>query len=288
MTQNRLVARLGEGLQILPGVHNALSATLAKMAGARGIFITGAGISNNFLGEPDLGLLTFDQLRAHVDQVLLAVDIPVFVDFDAGYGDIKMAWRQAKQLIRQGVAGIFLEDQVQPKRCGHFEGKQVVPVGEMVAKISALREIDDDYVLVARTDAIAVEGDEAALERAHAYWEAGADVTFVEAPTSRKTLEKIGKLPWPQVINIVEGGKTPLATAAELKTLGFSIALYANFASRIAMRSMKVAYKSLMMQGDTNVLLDDMVSFQERQEIVHLPQWEEFENRFFPDIQSPK
>lgn len=288
MTQNRLVARFGEGLQILPGVHNALSATLAELAGARSIFVTGAGVSNNFLGEPDLGLLTFDQLRAHVEQILLAVNIPVFVDFDAGYGDIKMAWRQAKQLLRQGVAGIFLEDQVQPKRCGHFNGKQVVPVHEMTAKIAALRELDDDYILVARTDALVVEGDDAALERAHAYRQAGADVTFVEAPTSRTTLEKIGQLPWPQVVNIVEGGKTPLATAAELRSLGFAIALYANFASRIAMRSMKVAYRSLMTQGDTSVLLDDMMSFEERQEIVHLPQWEAFENRFAENNQQPK
>lgn len=270
-------AHLGEELLILPGVHNALSAVLAEMAGAQAVFVTGAGVSNNFLGEPDLGILNFQQLLAHVEQIMLKVSIPVIVDFDAGYGDAKLAWRQAKQLLRMGVSGIFIEDQVQPKRCGHFDGKQVVAVEEMIQKIYALRELSNEFVLVARTDALAAEGEESAFKRVQAYREAGADATFLEAPTTRIQLERIGALPWPQVVNVVEGGKTPLFTSSEWRNLGFSIALFANFASRMAMRSMKVAYKSLLTQEDTNVLIDEMISFDERQTILGLDDWNLFE-----------
>lgn len=270
---------LGKDLLILPGVHNALSAVLAEMAGAQAVFVTGAGVSNNFLGEPDLGILNFQQLLGHVEQIMLKVSIPVIVDFDAGYGDAKLAWRQAKQLLHMGVSGIFIEDQVQPKRCGHFDGKQVVEVEEMVQKIYALRELSDDFLLVARTDALSVEGEESAFHRVHAYREAGANATFLEAPITRTQLERIGALPWPQVVNIVEGGKTPILTSSEWRGLGFSIALFANFASRMAMRSMKVAYKSLLTQGDTNVLMDEMISFDERQAILGLDDWNLFEDR---------
>lgn len=278
--------RFGDDLLILPGVHNALSAVLAEMAGAKAVFVTGAGVSNNFLGEPDLGILNFQQLLAHVEQILMKVTIPVFVDFDAGYGDAKLAWRQAKQLLRLGVSGIFIEDQVQPKRCGHFDGKQVVAVEEMVQKLYVLREIDDDFVLVARTDALAVEGEESAFRRLCAYHEVGVDATFLEAPTSRVQLERIGALPWPQVVNVVEGGKTPLLTSAEWRSLGFSIALFANFASRMAMRSMKVAYKSLLTQEDTNVLVDEMISFDERQAILGLNDWKLFEESLVERVSS--
>lgn len=277
MMAGRLQRLLGDGLHIMPGVHNALSAVLAEMAGFGAIFVSGAGVSNNYLGEPDLGLLTFDQLRAHVEQIVLKVRIPVFVDFDAGYGDAKLIHRQGRQLRDLGVAGVFLEDQLQPKRCGHFEGKQVVTTAEMVDKIHVLRDLSDDWVVVGRTDGLAVEGEEAAHKRVSAYRNAGADATFIEAPTTRQQVERIAALPWPQVINMVEGGKTPLFSGTELKRMGFCIALYANFASRMAMRAMKIAYKSLRMQGDTSVLVDDMISFEERQTIVGLQMWERFE-----------
>ena len=279
MTQNRLTKKLGEGLHILPGVHNALSAVLAEMAGFKALFVTGAGVSNNFLGEPDLGFLTFDQLKAHVEQILLKVSIPVFVDFDAGYGDAKLAYRQGRQLHQLGVAGVFIEDQVQPKRCGHFHGKKVIRKKEMLEKISAIREVSQDWVLVARTDALAVEEFETAMDRLNAYHHKGADVTFMEAPQSREQLKRIGALGWPQVINVVEGGLTPLISYQEIKDMGFTIALYANFASRVAMRAMKIAYKSLSIQGDTSVLLDEMVTFDERQSILRLHDWELFERR---------
>lgn len=286
MQKHEMRVHLGEDLLILPGVHNALSAVLAEMAGAKAVFVTGAGVSNNFLGEPDLGFLNFQQLLAHVEQILLKVSIPVFVDFDAGYGDAKLAWRQAKQLLSIGVSGIFIEDQVQPKRCGHFDGKQVVAIEEMVEKLCALRELNDDFVLVARTDSLAVEDEESVFHRLRAYRETGADATFLEAPTTRAQLERAGSLPWPQVVNIVEGGKTPLLTSSEWKGLGFSIALFANFASRMAMRSMKVAYKSLLAQGDTNVLVDEMISFDERQAILGLSEWGLFEKELAEKVSN--
>ncbi len=277
MSDNRLKSLLGDGLHIIPGVHNALSAVLAEMANFNALFVTGAGVSNNYLAEPDLGFLTFDQLLAHVEQILIKVSLPVFVDFDAGYGDAKLIRRQAKQLASLGVAGVFIEDQVQPKRCGHFEGKQVVSIQEMTRKIYTLKNLEENLIVVARTDSLASEGESRALKRARAYRDAGADATFVEAPQTIGQMKKIAALPWPQVINMVEGGKTPLLDKNELERMGFFIALYANFASRMAMKAMKVAYKSLSLQGDTNVLLDEMMSFEERQEILGLPEWEEFE-----------
>lgn len=275
--RNRWEERFGMEQLLLPGVHNALAARLAEETGFRSVFVTGSGVANNFLGEPDLGFLTLDQLKAHVEQICYCTTVPVFVDFDAGYGDAKLAYRNARQFVSLGVTGIFIEDQVQPKRCGHLNGKQIIHCDEMEMKIGAVRRVSDDLIIVARTDALAVEGEQSAFERVRHYHDAGADVTFVEAPTSLKQLKRIANLPWPQVVNIVEGGKTPELTADELRDLQFSIVLFADFASRMAMRSMQIAYKTLFAQGDTSMLVDEMMSFGDRQKIVGLRHWECFD-----------
>lgn len=280
MSDEKVTAYFGNTLQIIPGVHNALSAVIAESAGFHSLFVTGAGVSNNFLGEPDLGFLTFDQLKCHVEQIRMKVGLPIFVDMDAGFGDAKCVNRYGRQLHALGVAGIFLEDQVQPKRCGHFSGKQIVLAEEMQEKVRALREVSPELIIVARTDALASEGLDASLRRATAYRDAGADATFVEAPVSKEQMHQIALLPWPQIINMVEGGKTPLVSRAELREMGFAVALYANFASRMAMQAMKVAYRSLFLQGDTSVLLDEMISFEERQTILGLSEWQDSEQRW--------
>lgn len=277
MVRKRFQRVLGEGSHIMPGVHNALSAVLAEMAGFESVFVSGSGVSNNFLAEPDLGFLTFDQLRAHVEQIMLKVSIPVFVDFDAGYGDSKLVYRQARQLKALGVAGVFLEDQRRPKQCGVLDGKPVISTEEMVDKIHALRDVSEDWTIIGRTDALTVEGERAALKRATAYYQAGADMTLIEGPTTRAQIERIAALPWPQVVSIVEGATTPVVAEADLKRMQIAVILYANFASRMAMRAMKIAYRSLRMQGDTSVLVDEMISFEERQSIVRLKDWEDFE-----------
>ncbi|MCL6452082.1 MAG: isocitrate lyase/phosphoenolpyruvate mutase family protein [Alicyclobacillus sp.] len=277
MTGDRLQPWLGDELLVVPGVHNALSALLAETAGFRAVFVTGAGVSNNFLGEPDLGLLTFDQLRAHVEQIRLKVSIPVLVDLDAGYGDVKLVYRQGRQLRDLGVNGVFIEDQAQPARCSCGRAPEVGSLAETAAKIQVLRELSDEWLIVGRTDALAAEGEEGAIRRARAYHEAGADVTLIDGPADLAQMERFAALPWPQAANVVEGSRAPLLSASEMERLGFRLVVYANFASRMAMRAMKVAYMSLRMQGDTSVLLDEMMSFEERQSIVGLPRWQRFE-----------
>lgn len=274
--QNHWEQQFGTEQLLLPGVHNALAAKLAKAAGFRSVYVTGEGVANNFLGEPDLGFLTFDQLKAHVEQVCCNIDLPVFVDFDSGYGDIKIAYRNAKILYSLGIAGLFIEDQEQSNRCGPLSGKKVVSPYEMEAKIAALRDISDQLLIVARTDALAIEGENSAFERIERYHKAGADVTLFEAPASREQLQKISQLSWPQAVNVIEGAELPILKD-ELVKLGFSIVLFANFASRMAMRSMQIAYKTLFNQGDTSMLIDEMMPFDDGQRLVGISYWTEFE-----------
>jgi 2-methylisocitrate lyase-like PEP mutase family enzyme len=196
---------------ILPGVSNALAARVVADLGFPAAYITGAGIANTFLGIPDNGLVTLSELADHVAAIRDVFAGPLMVDADTGFGNAMNMVRTVKVLERAGADAIQIEDQVFPKRCGHFDGKEVIPAAEMVAKVKAAVDArsDPDLIVVARTDAIAVDGFAAAIERAHQYREAGADVTFVEAPKTAEQMEAIGKLPWPQLANIVLGGRTP-------------------------------------------------------------------------------
>jgi len=265
---------------ILPGVPNALLARVVENAGFPAIFLSGAGISNWELGLADYGLVTLTELREVTARVVSAVQIPVLVDADTGFGGPLNVRRTVMELERAGAAGITLEDQVFPKRCGHFAGKEVIPAEEMVQKIRAAVDArtDPDLVIVARTDAIAVEGLDAAIERAHRYREAGADATFIEAPPDVEALRRIGALPWPQVANMVEGGKTPILQQRELAALGFSLVLYANAIPRAALKAAAEAALSLARQGSSADI--PMVSWEERQRLVRLPELQELEQRY--------
>src|SRR3954467_10569104 len=212
-TRSQFRALLKPGAAVvLPGVSNALAARVAADLGFPAAYITGAGIANTYLGIPDNGLVTLSELADHVAAIRDIFPGPLMVDADTGFGNAMNMIRTVKLLERAGADAIQIEDQVFPKRCGHFDGKEVIAAAEMVAKVKAAADArsDPDLLIVARTDAIAVEGFEPAIARAVAYREAGADITFVEAPKTPEQIAEIPRrLPWPQVINIVLGGRTP-------------------------------------------------------------------------------
>lgn len=267
---------------ILPGVANALAARVVSDCGFAAAYVTGAGIANTFLGIPDNGLVTLSELAGHVTAIREVFPGPLMVDADTGFGNALNMRRTAQMLERAGADAIQIEDQVFPKRCGHFEGKEVIPANEMVAKIKAAVDArtDPDLLIVARTDAIAVEGFEHAMERAHAFREAGADVGFVEAPTTPEQIAAIGRLPYPQLMNIVIGGKTPERSNDELKRLGFAGVLYANTALQAAVLGMQRALGHLKHRGQIGNASDLLATFAERQRLVDIASFQAMERKY--------
>src|ERR1700749_1806298 len=282
-TRQKFRAMLKPGAAvILPGVANALAARVVADCGFNAAYITGAGIANTFLGVPDIGLVTLTELAAHVVAIREVFSGPLMVDADTGFGNALNMRRTIQVLERAGADAIQIEDQVFPKRCGHFEGKEVITSTEMVQKIKAAVDArtDPDFMIVARTDAIAVEGFNAAMDRAHAFHEAGADIGFVEAPTNPEQMAAIGKLPWPQIANIVIGGKTPERSNDEMKTLGFAGVLYANTALQAALFGMQRALKYLKQRGSMGDSSDMLTSFAERQRLVDIKSFQDLERKY--------
>lgn len=268
---------------VLPGAPDALTARLAQEIGFDAVYVTGAGVTNRYLGVPDLGLITLSELADHVEAIRGAVDIPIVVDADTGFGGPLNVRRTVQVLERRGANAIQLEDQVFPKRCGHFAGKETIATAEMVAKLHAALDArgDDSLLIVARTDARQEFGLEEALERAERYREAGADVIFVEAPQSREELAEIGRrVDAPLLVNIVEGGDTPILPAAELGELGFSVVLYANAALRGALFGARAVLEELRSTGSTAGALDRMIEWDERQRLVGKPLFDDLSDRY--------
>jgi 2-methylisocitrate lyase-like PEP mutase family enzyme len=271
---------------VLPGVSNALAARVVADLGFSAAYVTGAGIANTFLGIPDNGLVTLTELADHVAAIRGVFPGPLMVDADTGFGNAANVVRTVRLLERAGADAIQIEDQVFPKRCGHFDGKAVIPQAEMVAKIKAAVDArsDPDLLIVARTDAIATHGFQAAIERASAYREAGADVGFVEAP---RTLEEIAAiprlLPWPQIINIVLGGRTPELPNEKLRELGFAAVLYANVALQSALRGMQAALSVLRKDGRMGEASRLAVDFAERQRLVGKAEFDALERKYKTD-----
>jgi 2-methylisocitrate lyase-like PEP mutase family enzyme len=269
---------------ILPGVANALAARVVADAGFPAAYITGAGIANTWLGVPDNGVVTLSELAGHVAAIRDAFAGPIMVDADTGFGNALNMHRTVKLLERAGADAIQVEDQVFPKRCGHFEGKETIPAAEMVAKVKAAADArsDLDLIIVARTDAIATEGFTAAIDRAAAFHEAGADVTFVEAPETMEQIAEIPKkLPWPQLINIVLGGKTPEIPNEKLKDLGYAGVLYANVALQASIRGMQLALGTLARDGRMGDAAEKLaVGFAERQRLVDKAAWDALERKY--------
>jgi 2-methylisocitrate lyase-like PEP mutase family enzyme len=267
---------------LLPGVANALAARVVADTGFAAAYVTGAGIANTHLGIPDNGLVTLPELTDHVAAIRDVFPGPLMVDADTGFGNALNMRRTIKALERAGADAIQIEDQVFPKRCGHFEGKEVIPAAEMVGKIKAAADArtDPDLMIVARTDAIATDGFNAAMDRANAYREAGADVGFVEAPTSPEQIATIAKLPWPQLVNIVIGGKTPELPNQKLRELGFAGVLYANTALQAAVLGMQRALAHLKANGSIGDAKNLLAGFDERQRLVDLAGFQALERKY--------
>lgn len=265
---------------LMPGAANALAARIIADLGFEALYISGAGVTNTFLGVPDLGFISLPELAQHTSAIRDVVDIPILVDGETGFGNPLNVRHTVKVLERAGANAIQIEDQLMPKRCGHFSGKAVVETAEMVGKIKAAVDArrSEDFLIVARTDSRAVEGFDAAIERAARYGEAGADVLFVEAPESREEIETIPRrLGAPQLINLVVGGRTPILGQAELASMGFSIVLYANTALQAAIHGMQGALRDLKVSGRADESSPGVATFVERQRIVGKPIFDRLE-----------
>jgi len=268
---------------LLPGVANALTARIVADQGFAAAYVTGAGIANTFLGVPDIGLVTVTEVAEHVAAIRAVFPGPLVVDADTGFGNPLNMVRTVELLERAGADALQIEDQVFPKRCGHFAGKQVIPAAEMVEKVKAAVDTrrDRDLLIIARTDAIAPEGYDAAIERAAAYHEAGADVTFVEAPTSMEQIADIPRrLPWPQLANIVLGGRTPELPNQKLKELGYAGVIYANVALQAAVKGMQAALGELRRKGHMGDASNMVADFSERQRLVHKDDYDALERKY--------
>ena len=269
-------------LLIAPGVYDGLSARVAEGAGFSVVYVSGGAVARS-TGVPDVGLMTMSEVLDRTRQIVDAVDCPVIADADTGYGGSLNVRRTVREFERSGVAGIHLEDQAMPKRCGHYEDKTLVEPGVMEARIQAALDarVDPRFIIIARTDARAVEGLEAALARSRRYAEAGADMLFVEAPQSEHEIETIAEaLDTPLVINMFQGGKTPLLPASRLQELGYSLMLVPSDLQRAAIYGMKRAAEALLGEGSTASFARQMVSFAERERLVGLETYVELDDRY--------
>lgn len=262
------------GPGIVPGATDCFTARLIEEAGFPMIYVTGGGTANTYLGGPDIGLITLNELASQVERISDAVSVPVIADCDTGFGGVANVKRTIRAYQRAGAAGLHIEDQLFPKRCGHFEGKSVVSIEDMLYRLQAALDArtDDDFLIIARTDARGPEGFEAALERAHAYLEIGVDAIFVEAPASKDELRRIGEefRGTPLVANMVERSRTPLLPEQELRDMGFNIILYANAALYLGSYAIRQGLDVLRKEGTTESLLERMTTFQERQRLIGL------------------
>lgn len=259
---------------ILPGAFDAMTARIVEETGYKALYATGAGISNAQLGWADVGLTTLTEIAQIVSWMNDVTTIPIVVDADTGFGNAINMQRTVKVLEKAGAAAIQIEDQVMPKKCGHFSGKEVIPKGEMVGKIKAALDarVDNQLAIIARTDALAVVSFEEAIERANAYKEAGADAIFVEAPTTLEQLQRITKeVPGiPHIVNLVEGGKTPLLTRTQAQELGFTVMLCANTALRGAIKGASEALE-ILYRDESHVNVHDVIcTWEQRQRLFKL------------------
>ena len=266
-------ALVEHGQLIMPGVYDALSAKIAARAGFEVIFITGYSLSATLLGEPDFGLLTQTEVVGAARRICSVVDTPVIVDADTGYGNAINVIRTVQDLIRAGAAGMFLEDQVWPKRCGHMKGKQVIALDEQLKKLTAAVEAKggSDFFIVARTDSRQALGLNEAITRGIAFKQVGADAVFIEAPESKDEMKEISKqVPGPLVANMLERGVTPLMGPTELKDLGFDMIVWPLAPLYAVAKSLTDVYSTLRRKGSTLEILDRLMPFNEFNGIVGL------------------
>lgn len=267
---------------IAPGIFDGLSAKLVERAGFNVIYASGGAIARG-AGYPDLGLLSVTEVTEALARIVDVTNIPIIADADTGFGNALNVQRTIRMFERCGVAALHLEDQQFPKRCGHLDDKSLVSLEEMAYKIRVARESlhDPDFVLIARTDAIAVEGFEKAIARAQAYLAAGADVIFVEAPETVEQIEAIAKsIPQPKLINMFYGGKTPLVPTARLQELGYSIVIIPSDLQRAAIRAMENTLKTIHENGDSSQLANQLATFKEREIIIETDKYLQLDKNF--------
>lgn len=269
---------------VAPGVADAFAARLVKLEGFQAVYMTGFGTSLTRLGMPDVGLLTATEMIDNAGRIVDASELPVIADADTGYGNPINTRRTIRDYEKAGVAGVHIEDQAWPKRCGHLAGKRVIPTAEMVAKIKAACDArrDDDFVIITRTDAIAVEGLESALERGERYREAGADVLFIEAPVGREQVEIVSKRfkGVPLLYNMAASGKTPDLPADELGRLGFKLSIYPNWVILAAIPAMQNLLRELHKTGSIAHMRDQVANFKQFTDIAGLPEIQKLEEKY--------
>lgn len=271
------------GALLLPGAANALAARIIADLGFEAVYLSGAGLTNTYLGLPDLGFVGLSEIAQHTATIRDTTEIPIVVDADNGFGNALNVRHTIRTLERAGASAIQIEDQKMPKRCGHFSGKEVVPLAEARSRIKAAVDArqDENTLIVARTDARATDGYAEALDRAAAFAEDGADITFVEAPQSAEELAGIPKaLPGtPQLVNLVVGGKTPILDLGDLDEMGFSLVLYANVALQSAVHGMQTALGQLRRDGRMDET-GPLTGFAERQRLVGKAFFDDLEKRY--------
>jgi 2-methylisocitrate lyase-like PEP mutase family enzyme len=272
----------GGGYTIVPGAYDTLTAMLVERAGFAAVYLTGGGYSRAS-GYPDIGLLTMGEIVRWIGLTVEAVGIPVIADADTGYGNALNVVRTVREYEKAGVAAFHIEDQVAPKKCGHYEGKQVIGRGEMVGKIKAALDTrrDPDMLIIARSDARAIEGLDSAIDRVNLYLEAGADIGFVEAPQSEAELRLVAQnLKGPALANVFEGGKTPMLPAQVLADMGFRLGIYPSQTQRAAIRAAQRVLAALKADGDTRSVEGELATFAEREEAVGTAEWRALEDKY--------
>ena len=272
-----------EDILMCPGTYDPLMAKLIKRLGFEAMYMTGAGVSHSTLAMPDLGLTTMTEMVHRATQLADASELPLICDADTGYGNALNVMRTVREYERAGVAGIHIEDQEMPKRCGHFMGKSLIETDEMVGKLKAALDArqDEDFMIIARTDARTAVGFDEALDRAHAYAEAGADVIFFESPRSVEELTAVPKaIDKPVLANMVETGLTPLLSASELQDLGYGVVIFAGGLARFLARQAEGFLQNLKNTGTTAAYMDRMNSFQEQNDLLELPKFEAMAKKY--------
>ena len=273
----------GNDIIILPGVYDALTAKIAEDVGFETAFQTGYGTSASLLGMPDFGFLNAGETLENAKRIINSVNIPILVDIDTGYGNPLNVWKIVKDLERIGAKGIFLEDQVWPKRCGHMSGKSVIPKEEYILKLHAAIDAreDNEFIIVARTDSLAQFGIEEAIERGKEYKRIGADVIFIEAPNTIDQMKLISKeIKAPLLANMIEEGITPNLTADQLRKMGFKMVVFPLSALYSATFAIKQTLQTLKKTGTTRELKNKMITFQEFNDLVHLSLYKNLEKKY--------
>ena len=270
----------GDKIVVAPGVYDGLSARIVEAAGFSAVYCSGGAVARS-TGVPDLGLLTMTEVLTRLREVIDATALPVIADGDTGYGNAVNVTRTVHEFERLGAAAIHLEDQVAPKKCGHYEGQRLISAGEMVQKLRAALETRREMLVIARTDARGQAGLDEAIRRGRLYAEAGADIIFVEAPTSREELETIARsIDAPLLVNMFEGGRTPLIPSADLAAMGYRLMVVPSDLQRAAIRAMQEVAEILHRDGSSAALRDRLATFPERDQVVGLERWTELDERY--------